>query len=275
MLANERSMLFGIEDVGGSDNPDQLVRYWSYARSVDQTPLKYNAAFLTPPSEATRDLLQIAWVITRGRDALPPGRFTPEARDGPWTLYRDTRAPPRASVLPSWSVVSTPGAALRAVTRPGFRVGADVILERPPVFPPISREAGVPSNASTSFRWVGPDSARIRVASPTRAILLVRNAFARGWEATVDGRPAAVQPADYLDQGVAVPPGHHVVTLVYRDRTIAVGLAASALAIAVLLLVAMLPMRLHSAAHDGRRASARLPSPRRDPHGSRSHAARR
>ena len=63
----------------------------------------------------------------------------------------------------------------------------------------------------------------VLVDARSPAVLLIRNAFGPGWQATVDGRPAALPPADFVDQGVAVPAGRHVVRLVYRDPTIGIG----------------------------------------------------
>jgi hypothetical protein len=40
-------------------------------------------------------------------------------------------------------------------------------------------------------------------------------------------------PADYVDQGIFVTRGHHVITLTYNDPSIADGLLGSALALAM------------------------------------------
>ena len=61
-------------------------------------------------------------------------------------------------------------------------------------------------------------------------LLVVRNAWDENWRATLDGEPVPVMIADYLMQGVQVPPGHHVVELTYRDTAIGKGLIASAVA---------------------------------------------
>jgi hypothetical protein len=239
LLANERSTLFRIEDVGGSDEPVQLWRYWAYVRAVDSAPVKYNAAFLTPPSGTTLDLLQVRWVISRASRSAPSGRTVLVARQGPWNLYELTEAPPRVSVVPSWRVVPSPGDALRAVTDPGFDVERQAILESPPRFPVLPRGSTVRS-ATGSFRWNGPQAAEIRVASPRPAIVMIRNTYAPGWSATVDGTPVHLQPVDYLDQGVPIPPGGHTIELTYDDPAVGQGLIGSGVAIALLLAVAAL-----------------------------------
>jgi uncharacterized membrane protein YfhO len=60
-----------------------------------------------------------------------------------------------------------------------------------------------------------------------------------GWHATVDGKDAKVERADYLLRGVRVGPGTHTVEMTYRPLSFRIGwivslLTALALAIAVL-----------------------------------------
>ena len=84
------------------------------------------------------------------------------------------------------------------------------------------------------YETTGTSSATLTVSTTASAMVLVRTPFDPGWRATVDGRPAPVLPADFLDQAVPVPPGRHTVVLAYRDPWIAVGLAGTAVAVAAL-----------------------------------------
>ena len=60
--------------------------------------------------------------------------------------------------------------------------------------------------------------------------LVTRETHARGWTATVDGRPAAVLRADGKHRAVAVPAGRHVVEVRYHPPGLALGLALTAVA---------------------------------------------
>src|SRR5207302_6325686 len=102
LLADQRSMLLGLEDAGGY-NPVQLPRYWKLIRAVDRVAIRYNAAFLEPVTPQARALLQVNWIV----ESTSGGRFT-SARLAPPI--------PRASVYTSWRTVTGPNAALRAVT---------------------------------------------------------------------------------------------------------------------------------------------------------------
>jgi hypothetical protein len=233
--ANQRSMLFGIEDVGGSDNPLQSSRYWSFVRAVSSAPLGYNAAFFSPPDRVTRDLMQIRWVIqAAGRPPLDPNAAA-VAREGHWTLYRLPHVPGRASVVQRWVTAPSPDRALHAVTEPSFDPRREVVLESSPGIPRHQGASPRPGHATADFVWHGPQAATVRVRTPRPAIVLVRNTFDSGWHATVDGRPASVQPADYVAQGIAVQAGRHVVELTYDDPTIGYGVIGSGVAILLIL----------------------------------------
>jgi hypothetical protein len=236
LLANQRAMLFGLEDADGY-NPVQSVRFWSFVRRADPKNIKYNAGFLLRPHAYVRNLLQINWVTAAAWHAprLRGTRTRKVAQQGHWALYRSEALTPRASVITGWRTVSSPGAALRAVTDRRFRYPSQVIVEPHRGFPSAQRRAG---NGWARYTALGDQSARIDVRAPSRAVVLIRSVFDPGWHATVDGAPARVFPADYLDQGVFVGPGHHTVELSYDDPAIGSGLLGSALTIAAMAAVA-------------------------------------
>jgi len=77
------------------------------------------------------------------------------------------------------------------------------------------------------------------VSAPSGGFLVLSEAYYPGWRATVDGQPTPVYRADVMFQGVAVPPGHHVVTFALESTTLRVGIALSALALACTLFLAI------------------------------------
>jgi hypothetical protein len=74
---------------------------------------------------------------------------------------------------------------------------------------------------------LGTDSARFEVETTRPAVLVVSQAWAPGWSASVDGDQAPVVLVDGLVQGVPVGPGSHVVALRYRPPGLGSGIAAS------------------------------------------------
>lgn len=241
-----RLSLFG-EQVQGY-GPTQLPRYWALARAVAGRPLRYNRTVFPDPPPAVLDLLQVGWVVVREDElgqvpASVRARLSPPvAQEGPWELRRLLGAAPPATFQARWRMVAGPGAALAAVTAAGFDPSsAPVVLEGPP--PGLERPrppqpgagAPPPGPASVRFGEPGPGHLRAEVEAPTPGVLLVRVPYHPNWRATVDGRRAAVLPAEYLDLGVPVPGGRHVVELRYQDPLVWWGLAGSGAAVATLL----------------------------------------
>jgi hypothetical protein len=230
--ADQRSMVFGLEDVDVY-NPTQSLRYWSLLRAVSKglREPKYNAGYFTKPSPLAFDLLDVGWVIARaGKPELPATR--PAITASGWTLYR-VPPPPRASVFTSWADAPGAEAALATVTGPGFAPEPLLIVEGWP-----ARSSGG-SGGTAVYRATGPQSARVDVTTGSPGVVLVRNIYDPNWRANVDGRPVRILPADYVDQGIPVPAGSHVVDLTYDDPTIGLGLLGSAVSLTLLFGVAL------------------------------------
>jgi hypothetical protein len=243
LMAMQRSMLFGLEE-GQGFNSIQLRRYWMFVRAVDPKRARYNTADFLHAEPIALNLLQVAYLIQNTADSpAEPGEI-PLTQEGQWELYALPQPAPRVSVLTSWSVAPSSDAALRAVLAPGFDPSGDVVLETNPGLPAqvggaASNNAAAPVGAA-SYDQLGEQAARVTVTCPAPAIVLIRNTYDRDWHVTVDGRPAKVLAADYLDQGVPVAAGIHTILLTYNDPTVEAGMVASAIALAVLLAMAML-----------------------------------
>ncbi len=133
---------------------------------------------------------------------------------GVWEL---PRAIARAMWYPKASVVATENESLAAVAQ-----GRSPVLERASL-PPETRkaiealkgaQAPVPARLLTAERNV----LRFEVSAPAPGVVGVAEAWAPGWQATVDAAPAEVFPLDHLFRGVFVPAGKHVVEMVYAPR---------------------------------------------------------
>jgi len=247
-LAAQQSMLFDLEE-GQGYNPVQLRRFWDYVRVAGRGSkrrgMAYRVSYFIDPPEQVLDLLDVNWLIAP--DGSPPTRpgWIPAIHQGTWSLYRREVATPRASLLYHWSVVPGDHEALARVTDPAFDPDTEAILEQEPGIP----QAAAPlTPGSAEYTADGTQGARIDVSTPQPAVLLVRNAYDSPWRATVDGTPADVLVADSTLQGVVVPAGQHVVEMHYDDRSIALSLAFSILA-----LVAFEGLALASEIRDRRR----------------------
>ena len=221
------SMLFGTESIDAY-NAVQLRRYWSFVRALQRPSIKYNRAHFVRPSLVAYDILHVNSTVAQQTHGPGRPKRNVEVNEGDWALSRRTQQVERATLMGSWTVVTTPDEALQAVSDRRFDPSRTVILERDPGLAPSSAAR---ATGEATFRWTGRQSARIDVRAPAGGLLLVRNAYDDRWRATLDGRPAPVLAANYVIQAVPMPPGSHVVELAYDDPWIGYGLLGSALSL--------------------------------------------
>jgi hypothetical protein len=220
-----RSIVFRLRDVLGY-SPIQLPRYWSFVRATNRLPVFYNAAVLRLPRIEDAHLLGVRYLIAP-EGVAPPIPGTPVVAASGYVLYELEGWQPRVSVVPVWQAVTSGVPALQAVLGRGFDPAAGAIVEGDPGLPWPPADGAAPGTAT--YREVRPEDVRIAVEATAPSIVVVRNAWDRGWSATVDGEPAPVLRADYLLQGIPVTAGRHEIRLTYREPSIGRGLALSAL----------------------------------------------
>jgi hypothetical protein len=226
-----QSILLGLDEIQGY-SPVQLLRYWQLVRKVDRVPLFYSAAtFQSLPPQVLK-LFGVRWVVTTQK---PDPGWTPAAREGQVILYRVPDPANRASVLHEWQK-QTGGQALDAVLASGFDPDQTAIVEGQPLLAGVDlpRRPTSPPGLAT-YDEVDPQHVVIRTETTAPGLLVVRNAFDRGWHAKVDGHVSHLFVADFMMQGVVVPAGRHVVEFEYRDPWIGRGLLISGAAWALLI----------------------------------------
>lgn len=81
-----------------------------------------------------------------------------------------------------------------------------------------------------------PNRVEVKTVSASPAILVLSENHYPGWRAYVDGQSVEVMRVDYNLRGVAVPAGNHIVSFVYRPKSVLAGLVISVLSLAILLL---------------------------------------
>jgi hypothetical protein len=253
-----RAVVFRIDDALGY-SPIQLPRYWSYIRATDDLPVFYNASVIQLPSMQDVWLLGIRYLVeANGVEPTLPGTDVPAvpghevASERGYRMFEVDRWEPRVSVVPDWSVASSGLQALDAVLSGGFDPAKRAVVEGQPAAAPTPGAGG---SATYTERW--PEDVRIDVRANADSIVVVRNAWDRGWTATVDGKPAPLLRTDYFLQGVEVPAGRHVVRLTYRDPTIGEGIVGSAAAWTALAMVTLAA----AVRRRRRRATAEAPAP--------------
>lgn len=238
--ADSLGMRLQLENVQAY-NPTQLTRYWTFVTAVNRQSLNYRVSIFTRPRRVALDLLNVRHVVGPSGASESPSQYAsffgrtidpdPVVVEDGLSLWEVTDPSERAEVVDSWTVVSQDDA-LRGVTSDGFDPSAEVFLEADPG---LSQSEGSSSGGEADYELLSPGHARIRVTTPSSALVVVRTPYDPNWRATVDGRETEVLAADYLVQAVPVQAGSHIIDLTYEDSTIGYGVAGSALSLALLL----------------------------------------
>jgi uncharacterized membrane protein YfhO len=69
--------------------------------------------------------------------------------------------------------------------------------------------------------------------------LVAGDSYYPGWQASIDGNPARIYPADVAFRGVKTPPGKHTVEFRFVPRTLYWSAALSAVALAGLVILCL------------------------------------
>lgn len=253
--ANVIPMRFGLYEARGYDLPvmRRYDRLWrsqiepQYPSQVGPYPIAVPLIAL-PHVDAqglrTLRLLGVSDILqSRSQPLLhlPGVHLVYQGRDA--RVYHVTGALPRVFVAGAQQVVNGDGAALGAVTHPGFDARAQgvVVTEQ--------RLAGVPQSASGPAAPAGtaklisyaPEQVAVRATVERhRGVLVLDDNWDPGWTATVDGHPVPVSRVDYVFRAVPLRPGTHTIEFRYRPLTWTVGWllsVTSLLGLALLLLV--------------------------------------
>lgn len=143
----------------------------------------------------------------------PAGRLDVVAADG-WVVYRRPAARPRVEL------------ATASVRIDDAQDRLDFLASEPADGPSVT-EAG-PGRArygggTATLTADDPDRLTVQVVSRGPGLLVIRDSYAPGWRAEVDGVATDVVPVDHALRGVAVPDGRSEVVLSYAPPLMVAG----------------------------------------------------
>ncbi len=131
---------------------------------------------------------------------------------------------PRASLMQAMVLPSDEEVARTLATNPEV-AWTHVLLTEQPVVTTDEGSPGTPANVDMLVNQ--PTDREWDIAAPLDAYLLIADAYYPGWNAYVDGAPAALRRADLALRAVDVPAGRHRVSVRYEPRSVQIGLAIS------------------------------------------------
>jgi hypothetical protein len=125
--------------------------------------------------------------------------------------------------------VSSERDALEAVGLP--RPQREIVVERPPPF--LSRPNLAMSVAPVRVDRFSNNHVQLSLVAPRAGFVYASDSFFPGWRATVNGKAAPIEPANYAFRAVQVPPGSVTIELRYVPPGLWLGLGISGISVVI------------------------------------------
>src|SRR5262249_28035858 len=219
--------------------PLEYERFLSTMNLAQIDTTMFGGRYLPPVTEAgwrSLDMLATRWIVAGAQHRWPlevAPRLRLLAEAGSMRVWENLKSLPRAYLVPRYEVVPDADSALARIQNAAFDPRALVLVDREIEWRPAATPAAVEALA---WDELSPDRTRLRVQTPSPAVLVLADLHWPGWRVTVDGEERPLLRADYLFRAVAVEPGQHAVEFRYAPGSVRVGAAlsvATAVALAV------------------------------------------
>lgn len=217
----DTAALVGLEDVGGIANPLALAHWQAQWEA-------------TGGRETARyDQLNVKYVIAHDDAALPEGKFD-LALDAPGELavWRNRDFWPRAWIVHEGILAADPADGLARYQAPDFDPARQVVLAGPAAdmtpFGEVAAAAGAESAVVTA---ASGNRITLDVTATAPGFLVLSEVWYPGWQATVNGTPVRVFPANGALRAAPIPAGDAVVELRFAPQPWVWGLILGAVGV--------------------------------------------
>ena len=252
ILVNGRAIFLDLYDIQGY-NPTQLDRYVGYITAMNGKASDYHLAELRHGGVGSPllDMLNVRYILIdtrlpRDRDdvvGLTQGQ-QPVFENKYVRVYENPGAFPHAWIVHDLRHVTRAQAAALLQERAVDFSQVALVEDRSPAVgqPPTST---VESATVTRYE---PERIEIDVTAGADGFLVVSDTYAKGWQATIDGKSVNILPTNLVLRGIPVSAGQQTVVLTFTPPWLRPGLVISILShLALLATLIWWPIALRNA----------------------------
>jgi hypothetical protein len=172
---------------------------------------------------ATRNRLLAIMNVGYLIDDIQTGNQTAIYNAGYFTIQQISDPLPRAYFAPQATLANTTAEALAQLSASDFEPRREVvIMSMQP--PPWLGDATLRDDAQIKIVEPNANHVQLTVNTPQAGFVVLTDTYYPGWQATVNGQPAQIWPANLAFRAVRLPAGQHTVDFTYRPRNFALGL---------------------------------------------------
>jgi len=134
--------------------------------------------------------------------------------NGPYALFENTQALPRAKLFSQWEVTTNNAAVLADLGNPNFDFSRTVLVSG--AVPPPPAVSPNPTADKVEFASYAPKDVVLKCAATAPAMLLLNDHYDPDWHVLVDGKPDVIARCNFIMRGVYLTPGNHTVEFKYQ-----------------------------------------------------------
>ncbi|MBN2384108.1 YfhO family protein [bacterium] len=152
---------------------------------------------------------------------------------------------PRFYLVPEMQIISDRETQKRVLKDPNFRLEQSVILDSQPETFAFKHELTVQPVKENGIVVTdyGPNRIMLDTTNSRYSFLVVNDLYYPGWVSWVDDEKQPVLRANFIMRAVPVPPGQHIVSLVYRPYSFQLGAALTLLTLCFLITFSVVHFR--------------------------------
>jgi hypothetical protein len=212
--------VFQLNSMMAFNAPRAFDLYRTYVSSPGAVIFLTSALHIPPEGVLDRaavEFLAVAYTSSELMAEADRRHFSQLFDDGFVRLYR-RRGSPHFFFSSDYQVMSGAQALARLGSMPA---GRTLLLESDL---PLAAAPNRPDDPQVTVAAFGRNGYRLRVDAPRPGLVYAADSLLPGWSARVNGRPAAILPANYAFRAVAVPAGPSEVELSYWPPGLTLGL---------------------------------------------------